>query len=182
MIECMFDGSSHVPDPEFVARMQECLGGNCPTVTAVSAAMLERICGAARVENRAVAVQLAEIGALFGYRLARCSQSEDWCVDTMESVAAEIAAARRIGQRAASDLVRYARAMRERLPKGAEVFRAGDIDYRAFQTIVFRTDLIVDDEVLAGVDAEVAVKVRLWPSLSLGRLGAQVDRIVARVD
>ncbi|EUA53132.1 HNH endonuclease domain protein [Mycobacterium intracellulare 1956] len=28
------------------------------------------------------------------------------------------------------------------------MFGAGDIDYRMFQTIVFRTDLIVDPEVL----------------------------------
>ena len=43
-------------------------------------------------------------------------------------------------------------AMRERLPRVAAVFRAGDIDFRLFQTIVYRTDLITDPEVLAAVN------------------------------
>jgi hypothetical protein len=39
--------------------------------------------------------------------------------------------------------------MRERLPKVAEVFKAGDIDQRTFATIVYRTDLVTDAQVLA---------------------------------
>ena len=71
----------------------------------------------------------------------------------MEAVAAEVAAALRISQGLAASRLRYARAMRERLPKVAAVFQAGDIDYRGFQTLVYRTDLITDPEVLAAVDA-----------------------------
>ncbi|ORB48413.1 hypothetical protein BST40_14170, partial [Mycobacterium persicum] len=103
-------------------------------------------------------------------------------VDTMEAVAAEVAAALRISQGLAASRLRYARAMRERLPKVGALFAAGEIDYRAFQTIVYRTDLIEDLQVLAAVDAELAVKVVRWPSMSRGRLGAQVDRVVARAD
>ncbi|WP_156452669.1 DUF222 domain-containing protein, partial [Mycobacterium gordonae] len=73
-------------------------------------------------------------------------------------------------------------AMRERLPAVAAVFCAGDIDYEAFTTIVFRTDLIEDPQVLAAVDATVAARVTRWPSLSRGRLSAKVDAIVARAD
>ena len=72
--------------------------------------------------------------------------------------------------------------MRERLPRVGEVFKAGDIDYRMFQTLVYRTDLIADDEVLAAVDAQLAATVARWPSMTRGRLGAQVDKIVAKVD
>ncbi len=100
----------------------------------------------------------------------------------MEAVTAEVAAALRISQGLAGSRVRYARAMRERLPKVAEVFKAGDIDYRAFQTMVYRTDLITDPEVLAAVDAELAVKVPRWPSMTQGRLAGQVDKIVAKAD
>jgi hypothetical protein len=39
--------------------------------------------------------------------------------------------------------------MRERLPRVGEVFRAGEIDFRLFATIVYRTDLITDRGVLA---------------------------------
>jgi hypothetical protein len=42
--------------------------------------------------------------------------------------------------------------MRERLPKVADIFHAGDIDYRTFQTVASRTDLITDPDVLAAVD------------------------------
>jgi hypothetical protein len=72
--------------------------------------------------------------------------------------------------------------MRERLPAVAEVFKAGDIDYRMLHTLVYRTDLITDRKVLAAVDVQLAVHVTRWPSMSQGRLGGQVDKIVAKAD
>lgn len=153
-----------------------------PSTTPASAALVEQVCVSARLENRAAAAQLAAMGDLFAYRLARCSDTEDWAVDTMEAVTAEVAAALRISQGLAASRLRYARAMRERLPRVGEVFQAGDIDYRTFQTIVYRTDLLTDDEVLARVDAELAVNVPRWPSMTHGRLAAQVDKVVVRAD
>ncbi|VBA33474.1 hypothetical protein LAUMK35_05469 [Mycobacterium pseudokansasii] len=146
------------------------------------AALVEQMCAAARAENRAAAAQLTAIGQLFGYRLARSAETQDWAIDTMEAVAAEVGAALRISQGLAASRLRYARAMREQLPRVAAVFRAGEIDYRAFQTLVYRTELIEDPEVLAAVDAQLAVTVPRWPSLSRGRLGAQIDKIVASAD
>jgi Domain of unknown function (DUF222) len=67
---------------------------------------------------------------LFVYRRSRCSETEDWAIDIMEAVAAEVAAALRISLGLAGSYLRYALAMRERLPHVAEVFKAGDIDYR----------------------------------------------------
>jgi hypothetical protein len=103
-------------------------------------------------------------------------------IDTEAAVAAEVGAALRISQGRAASRLRYARAMRERLPQVAEVFKAGDIDYRAFTTIVYRSDLITDPDVLTTVDGQLAANVARWPSMSQGRLGAQVDKIVARAD
>ena len=51
-----------------------------------------------------------------------------------------------------------------------------------FATIVYRTDLITDHDVLAAVDAELAIKVPRWPSMTPGRLAAQVDKVVASND
>jgi hypothetical protein len=175
----MFDEARRA---EVIARFDELYERCHPSVTAESAGLVDSIGAMSRVENRAAAAQLAAIGELFGYRLSRCSETEDWAIDTMEAVAAEVAAALRISQGLAASRVRYARAMRERLPRVGEVFRAGDIDYRAFQTIVFRTDLITDPDVLAAVDATVAVNVTRWPSLTQGRLSGQVDKIVAQAD
>ncbi|WP_163745558.1 HNH endonuclease signature motif containing protein [Mycobacterium lacus] len=171
-----------VLDPEVVARFDEHVERRHPSTTAESAGLIERICAAARAENRAAAAQLVAVGELFASRLSRCSETEDWAIDTMEAVAAEVGAALRISQARAAGRLRYARAMRERLPKTAAVFVAGEIDFRAFSTIVFRTDLIVDPEVLAAVDELVALNVTRWPSMTSARLSGAVDRIVARVD
>ncbi|OBK45435.1 HNH endonuclease signature motif containing protein [Mycobacterium sp. 1081908.1] len=171
-----------VVSAEAVARLDEMIERHHPSTTPESAALIDEIGAAARAENRQAAAQLVAIGELFRYRLSRCSETEDWAIDTMEAVAAEVGAALRISQGLAASRLRYARAMRERLPRVGEVFRAGDLDYRLFQTIVYRTDLIEDPEVLAAVDAQLAANVARWPSMSRGRLGAQVDRIVARAD
>jgi hypothetical protein len=167
---------------EVTARFDELFERHYPSTTPESAALLDRICSSARAENRAAAAQLAAVGELFIYRLSRCSDTEEWAVDTMEAVSAELAAALRISHGLAGSRLRYARAMRERLPKVAELFKAGDIDYRTFQTIVYRTDLITDPEVLAAVDIELAVKVPRWPSMTQGRLAGQVDKIVGKTD
>ncbi len=183
ILECMFeDMSGRGSDPEVIARFDELFERRHPSKTPESAALLDRICAATRAENRAAAAQLAAIGDLFGYRLSRCSENEDWAIDTMEAVAAEVAAALRISQGLAASRLRYARALRERLPKVADIFHAGDIDYRMFQTLVYRTDLITDPDVLAAVDAELAVNVVRWPSMTQGRLAGQVDKIVAKAD
>ncbi len=180
-IECMFEsmgvaaGVDH-PCDALAERRQ------LRTPTAESVGWVQRIGAAARAENRAAAAQLIEIGQLFAYRLSRCSETEDWAVDTMEAVAAEVAAGLRISQGLAASRLRYARALRERLPKTGAVFAAGQIDLRAFQTIVFRTDLIVDPQVMAAVDELVALNVGRWPSMTKARLSGQVDAIVARAD
>src|SRR6202007_3300383 len=148
ILEHMFDTAAGVG---VIARFDELMERHHPSATAESAVWVERICSSARAEMRAAAAQLVAIGELFGYRLSRCSETEDWAIDTMEAVAAEVGAAVRISHGLAVSRLRYARAMRERLPRVAEVFKAGDIDYRMFQTIVYRTDLITDPEVLAAV-------------------------------
>ncbi|MDP7729899.1 HNH endonuclease signature motif containing protein [Mycobacterium sp. TY813] len=150
--------------------------------TEESVGWVARIGGAARVVNQGAAAELVAVGALFAHRLVGGGERGQWAIDTVKAVAGEVAAGLRISQGRAETKVRYARAMRERLPAVAAVFCAGDIDYEAFTTIVFRTDLIEDPQVLAAVDAAVAARVTRWPSLSRGRLSAKVDAIVARAD
>ncbi|ORW34492.1 hypothetical protein AWC17_23810 [Mycobacterium nebraskense] len=168
--------------PEVIAGFDEVFERRYPSKTAESAGFLAEAGGCVRAENRAVAGQLAAIGRLFAYRLSRCAETEDWAVDTEAAVAAEVAAELRISQGLAASRVRYARALRERLPQVGEVFAAGDIDFRMVATLVFRTDLITDAEVLAAVDATLAAKVGRWPSLTRARLAAQVDKVVAGAD
>ena len=150
--------------------------------TPETAAWIDRLRGAARAENRAAAEQLEVIGQLFTLRYSSRSDTDDWAIDTEAAVAAEVGAALRISQGCAASRLRYARAMRERLPQVGEVFKAGDIDYRAFTTIVYRSDLITDPDVLTTVDAQLAANVARWPSMTTRRLAAQIDKIVARAD
>jgi Domain of unknown function (DUF222) len=144
--------------------------------------LLERIGAAARAENRGAGERLVAIGELDLLRLRQVGERETWCTDTQEAVTAEVAAGLGISQGLAASYLYYSRAMRTRLPRVGELLRTGDIDYRTFQTIVYRTDLIIDPDVMAAVDAELAAKAPRWPALTQGRLGAQVDRIVSRAD
>ncbi|GLE53510.1 HNH endonuclease signature motif containing protein [Mycobacterium montefiorense] len=143
---------------------------------------VDRICAASRAENRAAGERLAAIGDLDLLRLRECGERESWATDTWDAISAEVAAALHISQALASSYLSYSRAMRNRLPRIGAALIAGDIGYSTFQTIVYRTDLITDPEVMAAVDAELAIKVRRWPSMTRGRLGAAVDRVVARAD
>ena len=148
-----------------------------PPDTPESRSLTEAICDAGRVENQAAARRLSGIGELFEARRAERGEEEHWAVDTWAAVGAEIAAALRISLGKAGSYISYALAMR-RLPRVAAVFAAGDIDMAAFQTIVYRTDLITDEEATAAVDRRIAAWARHWPSMSRGRLARELDVIV----
>jgi hypothetical protein len=142
----------------------------------------QRLCAAARAENRAAGERLAVIGELDVLWLRHFGERETWCTDTQEAITAEIAAALTITHGLATSYLEYSRAMRLRLPRVGAVLVAGDIDYRTFQTIVYRTDLITDPDVLAAVDASLGAKVARWRGATQGRIGGYVDQVVARAD
>jgi hypothetical protein len=153
-----------------------------PPTTERSVALIGRMRASWRAEARAAADRLDAIGELFEVRRAQRGEAADWAVDTWAAVGAEVAAAFRTSVAMAGSYLRYALAMRERLPAVAAVFRAGDIDYRLFQTLVYRTDLIEDAQVLSRVDAELAVRAPRWPSMTRGRLAGEIDRVIAAAD
>jgi hypothetical protein len=150
--------------------------------TPESAALLDRVREAGRTEAQAAARRLVAVGELFVVRLRDSGEQADWPMDAWDAVAAQISAAQQCSIAMGLSYLRYAMAMRERLPEVGKLFQAGDIDYRAFQTIVFRTDLITDVDVLARVDACLVARLSRFPSLTRGRLAAVVDQIVANAD
>ncbi|WP_460688027.1 DUF222 domain-containing protein, partial [Mycobacterium bourgelatii] len=87
------------------------------STTAETTKWLDRVRAAARVENQAAAAQLVAIGELFAQRFADCGCDEDWAIDAMAAVAAEVGAGLRISRGLALSRLHYARVMRERLPK-----------------------------------------------------------------
>ena len=108
-------------------------------------------------------------------------ERETWCTDTQEAVRPKW-------------LRRWGSPKRWRLATWSIHARCGcdcrgsarctgrRIDYRAFQTIVYRTDLVTDPDLIAAVDTRLAVVIPRWPALTQGRLAADVDRVVARAD
>jgi hypothetical protein len=147
-----------------------------------ASALLTRIGDAARAEAQAAAARLVAIGELFRLRWAQHGGREHWASDTCDEVAAEIAAELSTSVAMGHSNLRYARAMYERLPRVAAVFAAGDIDFRLFRTIVFRTDLVIDADALAAVDTQLAIKAPRWPSMTSWKLSTEVDRVVAKID
>ncbi len=149
-----------------------------PPETADPAALLQDVRAASRAETRAAAQRLTGIWNLCKVRLRETGDHAEWAVDTWDAVAAEVAAALNISLGLAGSYVRLAKAMHERLPLLGMVLAAGDIDYRSFQTIVYRTDLITDPDTLAVVDGQLASRASRWTALSQGKLGREVDRVV----
>ena len=98
-------------------------------------AVAEGTCGAAgagawaRVENAACARRLAGMADELERQLAidGSAEREQWCLDNWDAVCAEIAAAHNVSLGVASYQLVVARALRERLPRVAEVFATGAI-------------------------------------------------------
>jgi len=148
-----------------------------------SAALLQRMCSAARAEACAAAERLVAIGELVSLRLAQdAGATELWVVDATDAVTLEVAAALGISRDLAASHVRYAHALRFCLPRLGRAFIAGDVDEPTFRACVFRTGLIVDDATLAAVDAELAITAPRWGSCNRAQLAARIDRIIATVD
>lgn len=144
--------------------------------------LAERMRAGVRAENQAAGAQLVAISEFDLGMLRRYGERETWCSSTSSAIIGEIAAALSISRHWAESYLYYARAMRIRLPRVGELLCAGDISYRTFKTIVFRTDLITDEQILARVDATLAARAGRWPGMTRGRLAGYVDKIVARAD
>lgn len=85
--------------------------------------VVDAIAEAARAQNAECARELAAIGELYARRApADDADRFNWAVDGHESLVAEVAAAMRISRGRAASRLRYAIALRERLPQVAEVF------------------------------------------------------------
>jgi Domain of unknown function (DUF222) len=150
---------------------------------APDALLLQRVCSASRAEACAAAARLVAIGELVSLRMAQDGcRSDDWAVDAVDEVAIEVGAALGISRGLAASHIRYAHALRVQLPLVGRAFIAGDIDEATFRTLVFRTALIVDDDVLARIDEQLALRVPRWGSMSRSQLASRIDKIIARVD
>lgn len=147
-----------------------------------SSSPIDPICEAARAESQATARRLSAVADLMELRFRQHGDRAEWVTDVWDEVSAELAAALRISRAQASRYMSDAEIMRERLPKVGECLASGDINYVMFCVIATRTALITDEEALATVDEQVALRAPRWPSSARGRLAMRVDAIVQQVD
>jgi hypothetical protein len=151
--------------------------------TVDDAGVVDAITGAARGQNAMCARELAAIGELYARRApGDDAERFNWAVDGHENVVAEVAAALGISRGRAGGRLRYAIALRERLPRLAEVFARGEIDFRLMAAVVHRTELVEDDELIAKLDAAVARHAPRWMRLSGPKVSERIDMWVAKFD
>ncbi|ADT97155.1 HNH endonuclease signature motif containing protein [Mycolicibacterium gilvum] len=138
----------------------------------------------ARIENAAVAQRLSAMADLLESRLTDKDSAErdQWCLDNWDAVSAEVAAGQHTSLGVASNELLDAWTLRRRLPRVAEVFASGAISYRLVKSVVKRTRLVVDPEVMAKIDAEIAAHIRGWGPLSVAKHEAEIDHWVDLYD
>ena len=150
-------------------------------VSGSDADLIDAMGASARAESAAIARRLAAVGELYARRAVEWADRELWCADPFEAVAAEVSAAQNISRGRAGSQMRCARELRERLPKVAAVFAAGEIDFRMVSTIVNRTSN-VEDSAIADVDAALARLAPRWMKLSTPKLADRIDVMIAKFD
>ncbi len=136
---------------------------------------------AARTESAAVARRLAAVGELYARRAVEWADRELWCADPFEAVAAEVSAAQNISRGRAGSQIRYSRELRERLPKVAAVFAAGEIDFRMASTIINRTSNVTESAIV-DLDTALARLAPRWMKLSTPKLADRIDLWIAKFD
>ena len=147
-------------------------------------ALLAEMTAAQRAERAAVARRLLAAGQLCRLRMAgiAAGQRTQWCIDNWEAVAAEVGAELGISRGRASSAMNYGVELIERLPRLAELFAAGDVDFRVVAAAVFRTGLVTDAGVIAEIDRMIAARAQGWNALSRNRITQLIDQWVARLD
>ncbi len=155
-----------------------------PTFVGVDdAGVVDAITVAARQQNASCGRELAAIGELYARRAPEDDvDRENWAIDGHENVVAEVGAALGISRGRARGRLHYAIALRERLPRVAEVFARGLIDFRMMAAVVSRTELVGDPALIAKLDAAVARHAPKWMRLSGPRLFERIDMWVMRFD
>jgi uncharacterized protein DUF222 len=162
--------------------------GMCESATAdlssaTDAGVVDAMGAAAREENAACARRLAALGELWARRAPDDEiECKNWAIDGFENVIAEAGAALGISRARAAGQLRYAIALRDRLPTVAALFGIGAIDFRIMSTIVSRTDNVDDPEQLAKLDTALARHAAKWTRFSQTKLVERIDMWVERFD
>jgi hypothetical protein len=140
--------------------------------------------GVIAAEARASAVSDArKYGAIAELERRRnTGEHANWACDDWDAAAAEVAAALNIGHGRACGEMDLAITLRDRLPKVAALFLAGDLNARRVWLIDQRTRLVTDAEALAAIDTAIADRITTWGPLSEYKLTLAIDVWVDAID
>jgi hypothetical protein len=83
---------------------------------------------------------------------------------------------------AANYVVTHAETLDTRLPRIAALLAEGRTDWRTVRLIIFQTELVTDEAVIAKLDASLAERIRVWHGWSRQRIINAVDAAVRTVD
>jgi hypothetical protein len=145
--------------------------------------LLDLMGEAQQAERVAFARQLLAVGHFAVRRMEQVyAEHQFWCVDDWEAIAAQIGAELGISRGRACSQMEYGQALIQRLPKLADVFLAGHVDFRVIAAAIYRTALIRDPEVLATIDARLAATAPSWNTLSREKICELVDWMVIELD
>ncbi|MCP9276151.1 DUF222 domain-containing protein, partial [Mycolicibacterium arenosum] len=148
------------------------------------AALNLAITGYARAEAATSGHRMAAIAELVDRRLGTelaLSRERSAC-DAWDCCAAEIAADLIVSHRTASGLMYQALDLRDRIPLTGDLLRLGDITLKVAATASWRTQLIVDPDALARVDADLAAVATRWGGYSEQKLADAIDAAIERHD
>lgn len=157
-----------------------------PTVASLrhadDASVVAAISGCAQVEAAAAARRLAAIAELVRRQADGPTDCAHWSCDNWDAMAAEVAAAQGISQGMASGQMYLGVALRDRLPRVADLFAEGAISARLAATIVWHTDLIKDPETMRLVDTTLAEDAAKFGPMSVNKTAQAIDAVVDRYD
>jgi hypothetical protein len=146
-------------------------------------ALLDVMRDAQRDERAGAARKVIAAGRFFlQRRTALGGAHEDWCVDDWDVIGAEVGAELGVSRGRASSWMDYGQVLIERLPKLAEVFAAGCIDFRVIRIVAFRTALLTDDQAITSIDEMLAHTTPGWNTFSDKRVAQLVDWMVLSLD
>ena len=144
------------------------------------AAVIDAVTGWARVGAAADARKYAAIAELARRRTT--GEHARWACDDEAAAAAEVAAALNIGHGRASGEMDLAVVLRDRFPKVAALFLAGDVTARRVWLIANRTYLVTSPAAVAALDQVIAERVIAWGPLTEDKLTQAIDVWVDRID
>jgi hypothetical protein len=93
-----------------------------------------------------------------------------------------VAAAQGISRGRAAGQLRYGLVLAERLPKLSALFAAGVVDFRVISAVVFRTELMIDNDALVWLDQWLARAAHRWSRWSYNKIVELVDYWIQKLE